>query len=130
MPRGRPKKDKQPKGLEAVKSEQVKDLPPKPPKTPSDAAREQIDNLPPKLEQAVSAAVDAILAELPNALEPFLERLERTIFLAARVAAADLIRTSQKPETVLDGAIKEGRLAHAILTAQNEAKEVKPCPQT
>lgn len=102
--------------------------------------------LPPKLEELSTAITDKMQTVLKEAelsqqvtlltnavqlaLEPFLERLERTIFLAARVAAADLLRTGQQPETVLTRAIDEGRLAHAILSAQNEVKETQPCPQT
>lgn len=40
--------------------------------------------------------------------------------IVARLASADTVHSMEKPETVLKRAISEGRLAAAILAAQNQ----------
>ena len=53
-----------------------------------------------------------------------LDGLRRDLPIVARIAQADCLHTCEKPETILERAIKQGRLAAAIWTAQNETKEV------
>lgn len=52
-------------------------------------------------QQVVRAEIRAALADLGPVL--------------ARIAAADTIHTTERPETVLDRAVKEGRLAAEIM---------------
>lgn len=76
-----------------------------------------------------SPAVESILATPPdNALarqiaDYILEGLRRDLPIVARIAQADCLHTCEKAETILERAIKQGRLAAAIWSAQNEVKE-------
>ena len=100
-----------------------------------EAKPSQVKNLADEIKKVAdkvdySREVSNLKAAIESALEPIVERLERTMFLAARVAASDTLRTGQSPEVIFKRALDEGRLAAAILSAQNEVKEVKPCSQT
>jgi len=104
MARGRPKKSEEKKTAKKIgKPEEPKPI------------EAKSNSLPPKLEELSTAVADKIL----DGLKLFLP-------IVARLAAADTLRTSEKAETVLDRAIKEGRLAAAIYAAQNEIKEEVP----
>ena len=89
----------------------------KAPQTPPEAASKPVaakaDNKPSELAEAITAA-----------LRPLVDELKAHLLICARLAAADTLRSMQQPETVLRNSIGEGRLAAAILSAQNEIKEV------
>ena len=69
---------------------------------------------------------------LPSSVPTMTEQLAQSIAVAvtdklmlylpivARLASADTVHSMEKPETVLSRAISEGRLAAAILAAQNQ----------
>lgn len=86
------------------------------PQTPPEAAykpvAEKTDNQPSELAEAITAA-----------LRPIVDELKAHLIICARLAAADTLHSMQQPEFVLGHSIKEGRLAGAILSAQNEIKE-------
>jgi len=75
----------------------------------------------------VAAKADNHTAELTEAittaLRPIVDELKAHMLIAARLAAADTLHSMQQPEIVLRHSIGEGRLAAAILSAQNEIKE-------
>lgn len=56
---------------------------------------------------------------IANAVEA---RLMRLMPVVARLAAADTIHTTERPETVMRHAIAEGRIAAEILKEQEEQK--------
>ena len=76
-----------------------------------------------------SPVVETIPATPPdNALarqiaDSSLDGLRRDLPIVARIAQADCLHTCETPEKVLERAIKQGRLAAAIWSAQNEIKE-------
>ena len=69
-----------------------------------DPLAEQHKPLPPKLEELSTAVAVKLLDGLKTLLP-----------IIARLAAADTLHTTERPETVLDRAIKEGKLAASIL---------------
>lgn len=103
---GRPRKN--PAATKAPKT--------KPPQTAPEAASKPVvakaDNHTAELAEAITAA-----------LRPLVDELKAHLIICARLAAADTLHSMQQPEIVLSHTIGEGRLAAAILSAQNEIKE-------
>ena len=62
--------------------------------------------------EAGAVDLDDLAAKVADALWA---RLERFLPICARLAAADTLHTSEKPETVLRHAIKEGEIARRMI---------------
>lgn len=94
----------------------------RPPKTtvatPSAAAAPEATAKP--IEAQAVNQQDRLVEAITTALRPLIDEIKAHMLVAARLAAADTLRSMEKPETVIKRTLDEGRLAASILATLRE----------